>query len=105
MSINEIINGNTEFKGLIALINDYLDSEQNVNENDKVDIQNYLKLFKKRAEGSLKTPATWIRKFIDQHPEYKHDSYINEEVNYDLIWTIYKIANGQEKCSDLLPEF
>lgn len=38
----------------------------------------------KRA-GTLLTAATWMRQFVDKHPEYNHDSVISKEVNYDLI--------------------
>jgi glutamate--cysteine ligase catalytic subunit len=26
-----------------------------------------------------------MRQFVDKHPDYKHDSVITKEVNYDLI--------------------
>lgn len=35
--------------------------------------------------GSLKTPATWMREFVQSHPAYKHDSVVNQEINYDLL--------------------
>ena len=56
-----------------------------------------------RASGSLMTPASWIRKFVKNHDHYKHDSVITKEINYDLMWAIYRISNEQMKCEDLLP--
>lgn len=35
--------------------------------------------------GSLQTPATWIRNFVRSHPDYKHDSVVSQEINYDLM--------------------
>lgn len=35
--------------------------------------------------GSLLTPATWIRNFVRAHPDYKHDSVVSAEINYDLM--------------------
>lgn len=35
--------------------------------------------------GSLITTATWMRKFIRSHPDYKFDSVISDTINYDLL--------------------
>ena len=48
-------------------------------------IQNYLDLIRQRSTGQLKTPATWIREFVLNHPKYKKDSVVSEEINYDLM--------------------
>jgi glutamate--cysteine ligase catalytic subunit len=32
----------------------------------------------------LITPAAWIRNFITSHPDYKKDSRVSDEINYDL---------------------
>jgi len=31
------------------------------------------------------TAATWIRNFVQTHPDYKHDSVVSQEINYDLL--------------------
>lgn len=41
-----------------------------------------------RSLGTSVTAATWIRNFIRSHPDYKFDSAINEEINYDLLKAI-----------------
>lgn len=72
MTIDEIINGNgSTFFGLIPLIMRYL-STLNVDSNTLCTIQRYLILVQQRASGNLMTPATWIRKEIINHPEYKY---------------------------------
>ncbi|KAG8930349.1 hypothetical protein FRC00_001197 [Tulasnella sp. 408] len=95
MTMDEIVNGKTanalhhqgaEFEGLMGLIRRYLDSlgaEDQVTERREVEV--YLDLVSKRAKGSLKTTATWIRDFVRSHSQYKHDSVISREVNYDLL--------------------
>ncbi|KAG8921449.1 hypothetical protein FRC00_008634 [Tulasnella sp. 408] len=87
MTLDEIINGKRdEFEGLMGLIRRYLDSsgaEDQVTERREVEV--YLDLVSKRAKGSLKTTATWIRDFVRSHSQYKHDSVISREVNYDLL--------------------
>ncbi len=92
MTINEIMNGNSEFKGLISYIEDYLKSQKNMVPEAKFKIDSYLNLFKLRASGVLKTPATWIRNFVQTHEKYEHDSIVNEEINYDLMWKICQMS-------------
>ena len=93
------------FPGLLGLINDYVHTLQ-VNEKDRKQINRYLDLVRRRAngslffiftpsptpayvvEGSLQTPATWIRNFVRTHPAYKFDSVVSEEINYDLMKAI-----------------
>jgi glutamate--cysteine ligase catalytic subunit len=102
LSIHEIINGNDSFKGLVYYIYEYLKTTEMTDET-KTKIDGYLKLITLRASGDLLTPASWIRKFVLNHGQYKQDSKVSEEVNYDLMWNIYQISNGLIKCPDLLP--
>ena len=98
MSINEIINGNAKFKGgLIACVKRFLETESGYSGREREDIDRYLKLFELRASGKLMTPATWIRKFVSEHPSYKNDSVIDERINYDLVYKIFKITSGEEE--------
>lgn len=91
LTINEILNGNDTFKGLLYYVNEYLKT-QNMTDETKFKVESYLNLFKLRAIGVLKTPATWIREFVMKHPKYEQDSRINEEINYDLMWSIYQMS-------------
>lgn len=103
LTIDEIVNGaGGEFKGLLHYINEYLRTID-ITEETRVKIDAYLKLIRLRANGTLLTPASWIRKFVRNHKQYKFDSKISEEINYDLMWNIYSIANGELKCDDLFP--
>lgn len=102
MTVDQIINGKKgEFPGLIPLINSYL-SSMDVDADTHCTIQQYLKLIQKRASGELMTTAGWIRKFVSEHPDYKHDSVINDSVNYDLLRTLSKIQTGEISCPELL---
>lgn len=71
MSVDEIINGKDGFSGLAALINSYLAS-MDVDTDTHCTIQQYLKLIQRRAAGELLTTASWIRKEVVEHPEYKY---------------------------------
>ncbi|KAF7321268.1 Glutamate-cysteine ligase catalytic subunit [Mycena kentingensis (nom. inval.)] len=103
MSMDEIINGKgADFPGLLGLINTYLETlDMEPDERSRIDA--YLDLVRRRANGALLTPATWIRNFVRAHPAYKHDSVVNAEINYDLIVAIDEIERGVRKADDLLP--
>ena len=104
MTINEIVNGSDKFPGLIQIIKNYL-SNLEVDVDTQCTIKQYLQLIESRANGTLMTPASWMRKFVLNHPKYKQDSCIDEEINYDLMWRIYLISSGQIQCPELLNNF
>ncbi len=112
MTINEIINGNGEFKGIIPLMNVYLASATNLSKNaqdviskyplHKLLVQithmtfvRYLTLISKRASGELMTNASWMRQFVASHPEYKNDSVVSEQICLDLVTACSDIANNK----------
>jgi glutamate--cysteine ligase catalytic subunit len=49
------------------------------------------------------TNATWMRHFVSNHPSYKHDSVVTDEIAYDLLWKMKKITNDEEHCPEVLP--
>lgn len=59
-----------EFPGLIPLIHSYL-SSMDVDTDTHCTIQQYLKLISRRASGQIDTTASWIRRFIQEHPAYE----------------------------------
>lgn len=48
------------------------------------------------------TAATWIRQFVANHPDYKHDSVISETIAYDLMIACKQIGEGERPCPELL---
>ncbi|XP_070274507.1 glutamate--cysteine ligase catalytic subunit isoform X4 [Myotis yumanensis] len=102
MSIDTIINGKEGvFPGLIPILNCYLENME-VDVDTRCSILNYLKLIKKRASGELMTVAKWMREFIANHPDYKQDSVITDQINYSLILKCNQIANELCECPELL---
>ncbi|EMP40238.1 Glutamate--cysteine ligase catalytic subunit [Chelonia mydas] len=102
MSIDTIINGKDGvFPGLIPILNSYLENME-VDVDTRCTILNYLKLIKKRASGELMTVARWMREFIANHPDYRQDSVITDEMNYSLIRKCNQIAQEQAECPELL---
>ena len=61
--------------------------------NDKRERRTIFSLF--FALGELLTTAQWIRRFVDQHPDYKKDSVISETISYDLLNTFDRISRGE----------
>jgi glutamate--cysteine ligase catalytic subunit len=100
MTIDEVINGGkpesgNDFPGLIPLVESYLDS-MNVDVETRCELARYLKLIRKRADGSLWTAAKWIREFVASHEEYKQDSVVAEVINHDLIGAVIGIENQEQ---------
>ena len=52
--------------------------------------------------GKLMTLATWIRNFVSEHPEYKQDSVVTDQINYDLISACDRITKGDLKVPELV---
>ena len=48
------------------------------------------------------TLATWIRNFVSEHPEYKQDSVVTDQINYDLISACDLITKGDLKVPELV---
>jgi len=102
MTLSEILEGKGHyFPGLIPLVLAYLDHIGCDRETRKV-VENYLELIKLRGRGDLPTAAQWIRRFVDEHPEYQHDSVITQGVAFDLLQKVKDISLGQQPCPELL---
>ena len=63
------------FPGLIPLVNSYL-SSMDADADTHCTIQRYIKLIQRRASGELLTTASWLRKEVITHPEYKYVKYL-----------------------------
>ncbi|KAG9043073.1 hypothetical protein FS837_010057 [Tulasnella sp. UAMH 9824] len=98
MTLDEIVNGKASF------IHKYLDSLPGEDDSalERQTIEKYLELIKRKANGSVKTTATWIRDFVRSHPEYKQDSVVTQTINYDLLKAVDEIERGVRKADDLL---
>jgi glutamate--cysteine ligase catalytic subunit len=86
----------------LRIIQDYL-SNIEVDADTRCTINQYLNLISKRAAGSLMTNAAWMRHIVTNHPAYKHDSVVTDEIAYDLLWSMKKISTGEAECSKVLP--
>lgn len=97
LTVNEIMNGKKDvFVGLVPLMKRYLDQLMDLDAKDRVKLDQYVELMSRRASGELMTAATYLRKRVKEHPEYKHDSVITEEIAYDLVKMADRISSKQE---------
>ncbi|KZT29013.1 glutamate-cysteine ligase catalytic subunit [Neolentinus lepideus HHB14362 ss-1] len=104
MTVNEIMNGKgVDFPGLLGLVYAYLET-LDIDEKSRNKIEEYLSLIRGRSNGSLQTAATWIRNFVRNHSQYKYDSVVSQEINYDLMRSVDEIERGIRKAPGLLPE-
>ena len=80
MTMAEIMCGKGDyFPGLIPLVHAYLD-HINCDSATLQRLNTYLDFIEKRAIGELITPATWIRNFVRNHPDYKSDSVVSDTI-------------------------
>jgi len=105
MSTEQIMCGKGDyFPGLIPLILAYLD-HINCDTATRNRLTAYLDFIEHRARGDLVTPATWLRNFVRNHPAYKNDSIVNDEIAYDLTKACRDIGEGRLHVPELLGRF
>lgn len=71
-----------------------------VDADSQCTLQQYLSLLSRRATGEVYTAAKWMREFVTEHPSYKKDSVISDEINYDLLRRIGRLPH--DTCVKLL---
>jgi glutamate--cysteine ligase catalytic subunit len=100
LTINEILNGSHSkyFVGLIPLIRKYLDDIK-LEVQDRIKMERYINLISKRASGELQTNATFLRNLVMNHPSYNHDSVIDDDIAYDIIKKVEKMASNNENLN------
>lgn len=102
MTMAEIMCGKGDyFPGLIPLVRAYLD-HIGADSLTMTRLSTYLDFIEKRATGELVTPATWIRKFIRNHEDYKGDSIVSDKIAYDLLLACKDIGEGKLHIPELL---
>ncbi len=47
------------------------------------------------------TTASWTRRFVSSHPDYKQDSVVSEKITYDLHKEMKMISNGEKPCPEV----
>jgi len=91
MSVDEIVNGDgRNFIGLIGLAREYVKSESCAEETwRKIDA--YLNHLSDVASGETLTVAQKMRRFVEDHEDYKGDSKLSHKINYDMMKALWKV--------------
>jgi glutamate--cysteine ligase catalytic subunit len=53
------------------------------------------KFIRDTASGERPTLARWMRTFVDNHPDYTHNSILSDKVLDDLLMALHKIDLGK----------
>ncbi|KAJ1668108.1 glutamate--cysteine ligase [Coemansia sp. RSA 1813] len=103
LTIDEIINGSPRFKvtGILNIILTYL-STMRLEYEVEQKLRRQLLLIRRRASGKLCTLATWMRNFVQNHPDYRHDSVVLPSINYDMLQTMNDIEEDRVAAPELL---
>ncbi|CAM9623354.1 unnamed protein product [Ectocarpus fasciculatus] len=102
MTIEEIMLGKGDYyPGLVPLVYAYL-GHIGCDAATMDTVDQYMILICKRASGELKTAASWIREFVHEHPAYKQDSVVSEEIAHDLVMELRAIGEGEKHAPSLL---
>ena len=70
--------------GIISLCQKFMELKQWPTEK-RDETNNYLSFLADRARGKILTGARFIRNFVQNHTEYKQDSFLNEKISFDLL--------------------
>eukprot|EP00474_Spongospora_subterranea_P008754 CRZ09212.1 hypothetical protein [Spongospora subterranea] len=106
MSMEEIMCGKADccgFAGLLSFVEGYLDAIH-CDSKSRALIDEYMNFIEMRAKSQFATLATWMRRFVQTHPDYRFDSNISQSTAFDLINVLDEIAAGRVHCPQLLPE-
>lgn len=101
--VHEILAGKEEigFKGIYPLIEELM-AVKCYNKEDVEQVRMNLTFLMERAVGKVQTDARFIRDFVLNHPEYRHDSIVNSKINYDLMSSIVNMSKDAEERAKLL---
>ena len=101
LSISEILSGTKECRGLLPIIESYLEV-MGCSGQTLQTVHEYLDLIKQRAAGTVWTNAKWLRHFVQSHPQYKRDSTLSMEICRDLVDARQRIIRGEVHDKRLL---
>ena len=92
MSADKIVNGDGEgFIGLIGLVKEYLKSEADISVETSEKLDAYMSHLSGIASGETLTVAQKMRRFVEDHEDYKGDSVLNHKINYDMMKALWAV--------------
>eukprot|EP00929_Paragymnodinium_shiwhaense_P010498 TRINITY_DN1151_c0_g1_i5.p1 TRINITY_DN1151_c0_g1~~TRINITY_DN1151_c0_g1_i5.p1 ORF type:complete len:670 (+),score=133.43 TRINITY_DN1151_c0_g1_i5:72-2081(+) len=103
LTLKEIMCGNDDFRGLIALCKDYV--AKSTSGVTRARLALYLEFISRRASGELWTAAACMREFVTSHAAYKQDSRVPPEAAHDLLKAVTQLGRGERDCPRMLADF
>lgn len=92
-TIRTIFLGDYEYKGLLAYVYDVIDDKF----KDKAELlKKYMKFIEDKLNNKYISLSEWIRRFVINHVDYKHDSIVHDSIIFDLTDTLLKIRKRND---------
>jgi glutamate--cysteine ligase catalytic subunit len=60
-------------------------------------VNNCLQFVLDRSKGRIPTGANYIRRFVQEHPEYQRDSFVSNKIAFDLVSKIASMNYNEEE--------
>ena len=105
LTVDEILFGYKQFPGIFNYVEEMMKVEMKENDEGKKILENIGNFFREIVTGKRLTLAQWIRQYIDQHPEYTHNSILPKKTMDDVLLTLYEISKGERKDDNFKPIF
>lgn len=81
-TIQEIFLGTDKYCGILVAIERYL---KEYSEQDRKEVQKYLDFVRDRVSGKKMSVATYLRKYVSEHPLYEGDSRVSQHICDDIV--------------------
>ena len=81
-------------EGILTLCQRFMDLKKWPAEK-KEETTNYLAFLAERARGKIQTGARFIRDFVRGHNSYKQDSFLNDQISFDLLKVLDSLNDPQ----------
>ena len=87
--------------GIISLCQQYMDLKKWPTDK-KAECMHYLTFLAKRARGEVPTGARFLRDYVTNHPDYKQDSFLTPQMQYDLLKMLDTLDSPANEAKTLL---
>ncbi len=95
LTAKEILFGKGDYKGVMHEVDCALESSLKLCEHSRELIQCIKQFLFEKVSGERPTLAAWMRKYVDVHPDYLHNSILPRSTIDDMLKHLYKIQVGE----------
>ncbi|KAF9762668.1 Glutamate--cysteine ligase [Nosema granulosis] len=90
-TLKTIFLGDDEYKGLLMYVYDVIDDKFR---EQSEHLKKYIRFIEDKLNNKYISLSDWIRRFVINHSEYKHDSIVHDSIIFDLTQTLLKIRKN-----------